>query len=369
MDTSDINIKFDEDGMCDHCHNFYTNLQDNWLKSINLERVSELKKLAIEIKESGKGEKYDCIIGISGGTDSSFMLHYLVTELELRPLVFHVDGGWNTKSAVSNIYNLVTKMGLDLHVKVIDWEEMRSLQLAYFKSGLSNIDTPQDQAFIATLYRYASKHKIKYIFNGGNISTENVVMPIQWMYYTTDLRLLGDIVMKFIGKRLKKFELSSALFHKLYLRYFKGIQVIKALNFIPYIKSDAVQLLKLKYDYESFENKHAESCFTKFYEGYWLPIRFGFDTRRLTYSSLIVTNQMSRKDAINFLNKSALSKLEIKTESDFIAKKLRISPKELEKYRDMPLKTYKDYKNISYIFKFGAILFKLMKGDTSGVRR
>ena len=108
MDTSDINIKFDEDGMCDHCHNFYTNLQDNWLKSINLERESELKKLAIEIKESGKGKKYDCIIGISGGTDSSFMLHYLVTELELRPLVFHVDGGWNTKSAVSNIYNLVT---------------------------------------------------------------------------------------------------------------------------------------------------------------------------------------------------------------------------------------------------------------------
>ena len=155
----------------------------------------------------------------------------------------------------------------------------------------------------------------------------------------------------------------------MYLRYFKGIQVIKALNFIPYIKSDAVQLLKLKYDYESFENKHAESYFTKFYEGYWLPTRFGFDTRRLTYSSLIVTNQMSRKDAINFLNKSALSKLEIKTESDFIAKKLRISPKELEKYRDMPLKTYKDYKNISYIFKFGAILFKLMKGDTSGVRR
>ena len=163
-------------------------------------------------------------------------------------------------------------MGLDLHVKVIDWEEMRSLQLAYFKSGLSNIDTPQDQAFIATLYHYASKHKIKYIFNGGNISTENVVMPIQWMYYTTDLRLLDDIVMKFIGKRLKKFELSSALFHKLYLRYFKGIQVIKALNFIPYIKSDAVQLLKLKYDYESFENKHAESYFTKFYE-YLAPWR------------------------------------------------------------------------------------------------
>tara|TARA_B110000879_G_C11173591_1_gene514819 strand:- start:1315 stop:2463 length:1149 start_codon:yes stop_codon:yes gene_type:complete len=369
MDTSDINIKFDEDGICDHCHNFNTNHQIDWLKSINSEKALELKKLADKIKKNGQGKKYDCIIGISGGTDSSYMLHYIVTELELNPLVFHVDAGWNTKSAVSNIYKLVSKLGVDLHVKVIDWEEMRSLQLAYFKSGISNIDTPQDQAFIATLYHYANRHDIKYIFNGGNISTENVVMPLQWMYFTTDLRLLKDIVMKFIGKPLKKFELSSALFHKLHLRYFKGIQVIKALDFIPYIKNDAIQLLKLKYDYESFINKHAESSFTKFYEGYWLPVRFGYDTRKVTYSSYIVTNQMTREDAINLLKKSALSELEIKTESNFIAKKLRISLKELREYRDMPIKTYKDYKNISYIFKLGTIIFRLMKGDISGARR
>ena len=151
-----------------------------------------------------KNQEYDCIIGISGGPDSSFMLHYVVTNLKLRPLVFHVDGGWNTKSAVNNIKNLVTKLNLDLKVKVVDWEEMRDLQLAYFKSGMSNLDTPQDQAFLATLYNYAEKHDIKYILNGGNISTENVQVPLKWIYYTTDMWLLKDITKKFMSGKLRK---------------------------------------------------------------------------------------------------------------------------------------------------------------------
>lgn len=369
MDTSDSRITFDNKGVCEHCSNFHNNLEETWLDSINSLRKDELKNIASKIKKRGLKNKYDCIIGISGGTDSSFMLHYIVTELKLRPLVFHVDGGWNTKSAVVNIHNLVKKLNLDLHVKVIDWEEMRSLQLAYFKSGLSNIDTPQDQAFIATLYHYANKNNIKYIFNGGNISTENVVMPIEWMYFTTDLRLLKDVILKFIGKPLKKFELSSALYHKLYLRYFKGIQVVKALDYIPYIKEDAINTLKSKYGYESFKNKHLESSFTKFYEGYWLPSRFGFDTRRVTYSSLIVTGQMSREEAVNSLKEPSLNEIEIKNEFNFVAKKLRISTQELRGYLTMPKKTFKDYKNISFIYKIATVLFRLMKGDISGARR
>jgi N-acetyl sugar amidotransferase len=369
MDTSDSKITFNNKGICEHCSNFYNNVEETWLNSINSSSEGDLKKLAHKIKKKGAKDKYDCIIGISGGTDSSFMLHYIITELKLRPLVFHVDGGWNTKSAVKNIYNLVKKLDLDLHVKVVDWEEMRLLQLAYFKSGLSNIDTPQDQAFIATLYHYANKNNIKYIFNGGNISTENVVMPMEWMYFTTDLRLLKDIAKRFMSKSLKKFELSSAIYHKLHLRYFRGIQVIKALDYIPYIKADAINILKSKYDFESFPNKHAESSFTKFYEGYWLPARFGFDTRRITYSSQILTGQMSREDAINSLKKPALNEIEIKNEFNFVAKKLRISEKELQSYLLMPKKTYKDYKNISIVFKIATTIFRLMRGDTSGARR
>tara|TARA_A100001015_G_C15013632_1_gene724421 strand:- start:466 stop:1614 length:1149 start_codon:yes stop_codon:yes gene_type:complete len=369
MDTSDSKIIFDEEGVCEHCTNFYNNIQNTWKTALNSSREKKLKNIAAEIKKKGKVNKYDCIIGISGGTDSSYMLHYIVTELKLRPLVFHVDGGWNSKSAVSNIHNMVNALNIDLHVKVIDWEEMRLLQLAYFKSGISNIDTPQDQAFIATLYHYANKNNIKYIFNGGNISTENVRMPLEWMYFTTDLRLLKDIVMKYIGRPLKKFELSSALYHKFHLRFFRGIKVIKALDYIPYVKEDAIKLLKSKYDFESFENKHTESSFTKFYEGYWLPKRFGFDTRKLTYSSHIVTGQMTREEAIKKLNEPALTQLEIEKEFDFVAKKLRISTNDLKAYLNTPIKTYKDFKNISNIFKLATIAFKLFKADTSGTRR
>ena len=152
MDTSDSKIIFDEEGVCEHCTNFYNNIQNTWKTALNSSREKKLKNIAAEIKKKGKGNKYDCIIGISGGTDSSYMLHYIITELKLRPLVFHVDGGWNSKSAVSNIHNMVNALNIDLHVKVIDWEEMRLLQLAYFKTGISNIDTPQEQAFIAPLY-------------------------------------------------------------------------------------------------------------------------------------------------------------------------------------------------------------------------
>ena len=196
-------------------------------------KIQELNNIAKKIKETGKHNKYDCIVGISGGTDSSYMLHYLVTKLDLKPLVFHVDGGWNTSSAVINIKNLITKLKVDLKVKVIDWEEMKLFQLALFKSGVCHLDTAQDQAFLATLYHYASKNNIKYIFNGGNISTENVDVPLDWIYYTTDLKFIKNILKKFLNKRFKNFEFSSIINHKINLRYLKGIKVIRLLNYIP----------------------------------------------------------------------------------------------------------------------------------------
>lgn len=369
MDTTDKNIIFDENGVCDHCNNYKENIEKDWENAINNQRFELLKDIAKKIKEDGKGQEYDCLIGISGGPDSSFMLHFVVNELNLRPLVFHVDGGWNTKSAVHNIKNLVTKLNLDLKVNVVDWEEMRDFQLAYFKSGMSNLDTPQDQAFMATLYNYADKNNIRYILNGGNISTENVQVPLDWIYYTTDMRLLNDISSKFMENKFKKFELSSALNHKFKLRYLKGIKLLKPLDFIRYIKEDALQLLESEYGYERFKNKHWESHFTKFYEGYWLPKRFNIDTRRVTFSSMILTKQITRENALQILETPAIDEIEGKKLSSYICKKLRIDSHQLDSYMNMNLKSYRDYKNHHLIYKIGAKIMGLLKEDISGKKR
>ena len=296
MDTSDSNISFDENGVCDHCTDFYKNVKPNW--HTGEKGKAELEKIVTKIKLDGKDRDFDCILGLSGGVDSSYMLHLAVKEFGLRPLVFHVDGGWNSELAVHNIQMLVEKLNLDLYTEVINWEEMRDFQLAFFKSGVPHIDLPQDHAFVATLYNFAYKYDIKYILNGGNISTECVRNPMEFLYYGTDMAQIKDVRKKFGTIRMESYPFSSVLRHKFYLRYVKGITVVKALNFMPYIKEDALKLLEKEYSWKPYPQKHFESRFTKFYEGYWLPERFGFDTRRVQYSSLILTEQMKREDAI-----------------------------------------------------------------------
>lgn len=194
-------------------------------------------------KNTGKGKPFDCIMGMSGGLDSSYLLHLAVTEFCLRPLVFHVDGGWNTDIAVNNIQMLVDKLGLDLYTEVINWQEMRDFQLAFFKSGVPHLDIPQDHAFIATLYHFADKYNVKYVLNGGNYATECVRNPKEWLYYGTDMAQLRDIHGRFGGRPLKTYPFSSILFHKVYLRYIKGVQVLKPLNYMPYTKEHATHVL------------------------------------------------------------------------------------------------------------------------------
>ena len=194
MDTTDSRITFDARGVCDHCNTFFTKVKPNWHPDARGER--ELRALVDTIKASGKGKDFDCIIGMSGGIDSSY-LTYIATEFGLRPLVFHVDAGWNSQVAVNNIEKLIDKLGLDLYTEVIDWEEMRDLQLAYFKSGVPHIDTPQDHAFFATMYKFAEQHDVKYILTGANLSTECIRNPIEWMYYQSDSIQLKDIHARF----------------------------------------------------------------------------------------------------------------------------------------------------------------------------
>jgi N-acetyl sugar amidotransferase len=351
MDTTDSVITFDEHGFCDHCQNYFKNILPNWNTSEEGRKKMEI--IIDKIKEDGKGRDFDCIMGMSGGADSSYMLHIVVKEFGLRPLVFHVDGGWNSELAVHNIEMMIDKLGLDLYTEVINWEEMKDFQLSFFKASVPHIDVPQDHAFIATLYNFADKYKIKYILNGGNYSTECINNPKEWLYFGTDMAQIRDIHRKFGTIPLKDYPFSSILRHKFYLRYIKDIQVIKPLNYMPYIKDEAMNFLKETYGWQPYPQKHFESRFTRFYEGYWLPKKFGYDTRKVQYSSLILTKQMTREEALEKLKYPAIDEETAAQDFEYIATKLSITVADLQSYMDAANKTYKDYKNQEKMFKVG----------------
>jgi len=366
MDTSDFNIVFDKEGVCDHCNTFKSNIKPHWDTSVI--GLNSLSLLVEKIKSKGKGKDFDCLMGMSGGIDSSYLLYKMVTEFKLRPLVFHVDAGWNSQIAVNNIERLVDGLGLDLYTEVINWEEMKDLQLSFFKSGVPHIDVPQDHAFFATMYKFASKYKIKTILTGGNFSTECVRNPIEWMYYQSDSIQLNDIHKKFGREKLKDYKTTNILWHKLWLPYFKGIKLYRPLDFIPYNKEEAMKELQEKFGYQKYPQKHFESRFTRFYEGFWLPQRFGFDTRKVQFSSLILTNQMTRSEALKKLAEDVYTKEQINEDFEYISNKLGISVDELWSYFYAPKKSYKDYKSQENLYAIGAKVMRLLKLEKGGKR-
>ena len=358
MDTSDSNITFDEKGVCDHCHTYKIKVLPYWKELKKNKQV--FNRLINKIKLSGRGADFDCIIGMSGGIDSSYLTYIAKEKLGLRPLVFHVDGGWNSDIAVNNIEQIVEKLNLDLYTEVINWEEMKDLQLSFFKSGVSHIDTPQDHAFFATMYKFADIHNIKYILTGANISTECIRNPIEWMYYQSDSTQLKDIHNKFGNVKLRSFPLTSILWHKFWLPFFRGIKVVTPLNYIEYDKKKSIEILKNKFGWKPYKQKHFESRFTKFYESYWLYERFNYDVRRVQLSSLILTNQMTRKDALKIIQKKPYDKNYVKNEIEFISNKLDIKSCQLIKYFKLPTKTYKDFKNQKLIYDLGSKLLSFL---------
>jgi len=366
MDTTDSKIVFDIKGVCDHCNTFYSDILPRWHTGEKGDKA--LKEMVKKIKKEGEGKDFDCLMGMSGGIDSSYLLYIMVEKYGLRPLVFHVDAGWNSQIAVNNIERLVDGLGLDLYTEVINWEEIKDLQLAFFKSGVSHIDTPQDHSFFATMYKFASKHKIKHILTGGNYSTECVRNPLEWMYYQSDSIQLKDIYKKHGTGKLKDYPISNILWHKVYLPYIKGIKLIRPLDFVPYNKDEAMQLLVDKFGYQKYPQKHFESRFTRFYEGYWLPMKFGFDTRKVQYSSLILTDQMTREEALESLSKPAYDPNTIKQDFEYIATKLGISVEELQSYMDAHNKTYKDYKSQDSIYNMGAKVMRALGLEKGGKR-
>lgn len=359
MDTSDPHIKFDDRGVCDYCNGFNENIMPNWHPDERGER--ELAAVAEKIRESGKGKDFDCIIGLSGGLDSSYLAYIAKEKMGLRPLLFHVDAGWNTDQAVGNIEKLVDGLGLDLYTEVINWEEMKDLQLSFLRSQIADQDLPQDAAFFSMLYKFARQHKIKYVLTGGNFSTECCREPEEWGGYPgIDKRLFKDIHSRFGKRALKTFPLVDILTYKLFYKYVIGMEVVKPLNMVPYIKKDAEEKLGSLFGWEKFLHKHHESRFTRFYEDYWMPRKFGFEKRRAHFSSLIMTGQMTRAAALERIARPELDEHALSREFEYVATKLDLSVDELQKIFEGENKTFRDYKNKKFLIGIGAHIMRVL---------
>jgi N-acetyl sugar amidotransferase len=359
MDTSDPNIIFDENGISDYYHNFQNTIVPNW--HTDERGLNELMRIAEKIKKGSKNRDFDCIIGLSGGLDSSYCAYVAKEIMGLRPLIFHVDAGWNTQQAVENIECLVDGLELDLYTEVINWEEVKDLQIAFLKSQIPDQDLVQDYAFFSALYKFARKNKINYVLTGGNFSTECCREPEEWGGFPgIDKTLVNDIHKKFGKKPLKTFPIVDILVYKLYYKYVYGMEVFKPLNCVPYIKADAEKLLKEKYGWQSFQHKHHESRFTRFYEDYWLPRKFGFEKRRAHFSSLILTGQMTRDEALERISKPELSEQFLEREFEYVAHKLDLSVKELRDIFNGANKTYKDYKSKIGLIKLGSKVMRVL---------
>lgn len=340
MDTTDPEIIFDATGVCNHCHEFDKITSKRWFP--NKEGQVKLESLVKQLKEEGKSREYDCILGLSGGLDSSY-LALIMKDYGLRPLVVHVDAGWNSEQAVKNIQTVVDHCGFKLHTKVVDWEEIKDLQLAYLKAGVSNQDVVQDHAFFANLYHFAVDNNIRYVINGGNIATE-AVFPSSWHHAAMDEISLKAIHKKYGKVPLKDYQTISFFEYYIYFPFVKKMAAVRPLNLMPYSKKIALERLQ-DIGYVSYERKHGESRFTKFFQNYYLPRKFNMDKRKPHLSSLIMSGLITREQALEKLSEPLYDADELVEDKMFISERLGISVAELDSYIDQPGKDYTVFDN------------------------
>lgn len=355
MDTTDPDITFDADGICNYYHHFQNHIEP--LLSSTPEKQKRLEQLIAAIKRKGIGREYDCVIGISGGVDSSYVAYYLKQVAGLRPLGVHLDTGWNSELAVKNIESIVTQLGIDLYTHVVDWEEMKAIQVAFLKSGVPNQDIPQDHAIFASLYHVARERGIKYIIGGQNLATESI-LPKAWGHDAMDLRHIMAIYKRFgNGRRLVTYPTLSFLQHRFIFPYVHGITGIRFLNLINYNKAEAMSILESQYGWRYYGGKHYESRFTKFFQSYFLPTRFGFDKRKAHLSSLIVSGQMTRDQALAELSKPLYDEKELEQDKEFIRKKLSLSEPEFDQILTQRPKRHQDYPTNETYYNFTRKLY------------
>ncbi|MBI4685916.1 MAG: N-acetyl sugar amidotransferase [Nitrospirae bacterium] len=344
MDTSDPDIQFDENGICNHCRSY-----DEFIQNFPDAKAREekLANIVAEIKEWGRDKEYDCILGLSGGVDSSYVA-YKSKELGLRPLIVHFDSGWNSEIAVKNIENIISKLGFDLYTFVMDWEEMRDLQLSYLKASVVNADIPQDYAFFTVLYKTAAKKNIKYYISGYNYQTE-FILPRKWVYLSRDVRNLSAIHKTYGQIPLRKYPTISFI-KDLYYVYHK-IKRIDLLYYLDYNKQEAMKVLEENVGWRYYGGKHYESIWTRFFQGYYLPVKFNIDKRRAHLSTLVVTGQITRIEALEELKKDPYPTDLLNTDMEFVLKKLGISKQEFEDIMKSPIRNHREFASHWYIME------------------
>ena len=357
MDTSDSAITFDEHGVCDFCNDFYQNIQPSWQDK--LKDPDLLRRTAEHIKAASKGRKYDCIIGMSGGVDSSYLCYVAKELMGLNPLVYSVDTGWNLNVAVENIERIVKALDLDMYTEVVDWNEMKDLQLAFFKSQVPYQDTPQDHAIFAGLYNYAVKHGIQYVLTGANSATECIRSPVEWVYMN-DLKMIRDIHHKFGTRPLKTFPLCGMVKYRVYYPIFKGMKRVAPLDMVEYNKEKVKLFLQERFGWQPYENKHYENVFTRFYEGYYLPHKFGYDKRKCYFSNEILAGTMTREEALAELEQPPYDPQQMEEDKAYIAKKLGLTVEEFQTIIDGENKTFRDYRNSWGLIQFGTVVLRAL---------
>jgi N-acetyl sugar amidotransferase len=360
MDTTDPEIIFDQAGVCNHCTNALRRLEESYFPDETGE--AKLSFILDKIRKDGKNKPYDCLIGISGGIDSSW-LTYKSKNWGLKPLVFHVDAGWNSEIAQKNIESLLKKLDYSLYTYVVDWEEMRDLQRAYLESGLANQDVPQDHIFFAVLFKKAAEMGIKYWLSGTNLVSESI-LPRSWGYYAMDSKQLKAIHNKFGKIRLKTYKtLGFFEFAKYYsdIHFINTVRAITPLNLINYSINSARETLINEIDWKNYGKKHSESIFTKFFQNYYLPEKFGYDKRKAHLSSLIVAGEITREFAINQLKEPLYQPDELRNDKEFILKKLGYTDTEWDRIMAIQNKSFSNYPNWNFYINFGRKIRIIMR--------
>lgn len=357
MDTSDPDIWFDDQGVSSHALRFDETMRDTVQAAQSGQLLGELDALVGEIKASGEGKPYDCIVGVSGGVDSTYLILQAV-KLGLRPLAVHFDSGWNSELAVDNIHNIVTKLGIDLYTHVVDWREMKDLQLSFFKASVANCDIPTDHAFGWVAYQQAAKYRVKYILSGANLASESI-LPQSWGYNAQDAVHLKAIQRRFGSVKLKTYPVMGLFRRHIWYPMVRGVKTVKPLNYMPYVYTDAKREITEELGWRDYGGKHYESVFTRYFQGYYLPAKFGYDKRIAHYSSLVLSDQMTRDEALQMMETTNYPEDLRRQDHAFIAKKLGVSVAELEEIYARPPVDYTAYPNAEKSWAFAMAVARI----------
>lgn len=347
MDTTDPDISFDAAGVCNHCHRYEEVARQRIIPPA--QRRERLAQLVAEVKRAGEGKPYDCVIGVSGGVDSTYVA-WVVKDLGLRPLAVHLDNGWNSELAVANIEKTLNKLGIDLYTHVIDWEEFQNLQISFLKASTPDGEVPTDHAIFALLYRIAAKHGLKHVITGTNVISE-AILPEKWGYGYFDWSYVKDVHRRFGSARLSTYPHFSLL-DLFYYVFLRRIRMVSVLNFIDYNKNQAMNILQNELGWVYYGGKHYESIYTRFYQAYLLPRKFDIDKRKAHYSNLVLSGQMTRPDAVEAMKAPVYPADLLEEDRQYVIKKLNLDAQQFEAIMTLPRKTFLDYKNNRDVFAF-----------------